>query len=78
MDVSIAVNSVVVCSGLLVVGMGAFAVAFPMRIRSFVSTRRWRDDPETAEQYQQLFSYALGATLAALGLVVVGIGSTNG
>jgi hypothetical protein len=63
-----------VAAGLLLVGMGAGAIANPLRIRSFVSGRTWKRDPERAELYQRVWAYVFGGAVALTGLAVVGWG----
>jgi hypothetical protein len=67
-------NVTLVAAGLLLVGMGAAGIANPLRIRSFVSGRTWKRDPERAEFYQRAWAYAFGGAVVLMGLAVVGWG----
>ncbi|ELZ20649.1 hypothetical protein C475_20338 [Halosimplex carlsbadense 2-9-1] len=67
-------NATLAAAGLLLVGMGAAAIANPLRVRSFVSGRTWKRDPERAELYQRIWVYAFGGMVVLAGLVVVGWG----
>jgi len=64
-------NVALVASGVLLAGLGAAAIANPLRVRSFVSGRTWKRDPERAESYQRIWAYAFGGVIALAGLVVV-------
>lgn len=56
---------------LLLIGLGSLALAFPMRIRSIVAPKTWRDDPERAELYQRVFASAVGLAIVALGVALL-------
>ncbi|WP_459192543.1 hypothetical protein [Halosimplex sp. J119] len=64
----------VVFLGVVLIGLGVFSIGFPNYLRSFVSARTWKEDPERAERYQRLWAYGIGITIVALGFVVVGLG----
>lgn len=63
--------------GIVLVAAGAVAVRFPMRIRSFVSAKTGRNDPERAERYQRVFGY-LVAVVGGIGLGTVSLGLVSG
>ncbi|WP_135364417.1 hypothetical protein [Halosimplex halophilum] len=67
-------NATLVASGLVLAAIGAAAIANPLRIRSFVSGRTWKRDPERAELYQRIWAYAVGAAVVLTGLAVVAWG----
>ncbi|WP_415380858.1 hypothetical protein [Halosimplex sp. TS25] len=64
----------VVFLGVVLIGLGVFAIGFPNYLRSFVSARTWKEDPERAERYQRIWAYGVGVTIAALGFVMVVLG----
>jgi len=61
-------NVALVLTGLLLIAVGAAMMAVPLRVRSYVSLREWRRDPDRAERKQVRRVRAVG------GLVAVGFG----
>ncbi|WP_436909645.1 hypothetical protein [Halosimplex marinum] len=61
-------NGAAILFGLLMVGMGAFAVKFPMRIRSHPSGREWQQNPDKAARKQRIWGFLLGLAIIALGV----------
>ncbi|AZH24077.1 hypothetical protein [Haloplanus aerogenes] len=61
-------NGALVLTGLLLIAVGAAMMVFPLRVRSYVPPRQWRQDPERAERRQVRRARAIG------GLIAVGFG----
>jgi cytochrome b561 len=66
---------VLIIAGVILGFIGVYALRNPFNIRGYTSPQRWKEDPETAEQRQQIFAFIAGIAffLVGLGMVVAGI-----